>query len=329
MSSILISMERGTKSRHTGDDADDVDLHDQEPALAALLALQRRDRRVFPAPAGARGVRRALFHDTDGDYFRRNVVARVGDEGDADEEYEWIPYQRPPGPRRLRRGATAKWVDDIYELNPLAVAGSYLANSVGDIALAAVSQGDDYWQRIGNRITIRRIAISGYVGFRSDGDIADTDFVRLVLVRDNQARFASLAYPAKTLIFGNPSSVVSGIAEHRNLTESSRFDILFDRIIGSGPYALPPNVLVTQSGVVGDPIVSTLQSVASSCEKWVRETIECEIPITFTSSGSGDGEIGSAAVYLLAYHWSTSTISIPTKRHAVAHLHVRTTFDDC
>lgn len=119
--------------------------------------------------------------------------------------------------RPSRVGTEFKFKDSNVLNLTLAAAGTVLPTIVD------VAQGIDEDQRIGRKIRVRGITISGHIRSNAATNVAETaNIYRIILYKDKQTNGATA-----TIADILQDTTVHG---HRNLSNTNRFQILFDHV---------------------------------------------------------------------------------------------------
>jgi len=139
--------------------------------------------------------------------------------------------------------------------------------------LNLVPQGTTESQRIGRKITIKSIAIKGYI--EGNGVASTAQLVQMNLILDKQCNGAAAAY--------NDVYVSNSINAHRNMANSERFDVL-------KTWRIPINPQVTI--IAGTSFLPTYKNF-----KYYKK---CNIPIEFNNTTGAIAEIRSNNLSLIA-----------------------------
>lgn len=102
------------------------------------------------------------------------------------------------------------------------------ADPSSTVCLNCVDQGTGQSQRLGLRMRVKSIHVKCIVRFQIAASLTPQDTIRLLLVLDKQTNGATLS---ATDVLNNISGTTHDICAHTNLENSSRFQILADKIV--------------------------------------------------------------------------------------------------
>lgn len=112
-----------------------------------------------------------------------------------------------------------KFLDTAQSTTVPAAAGSVYTN------LVVIPQGDTESMRNGRKVMLKSVSIRGRIYIQPQANSANTsDIIRILLVQDKQAN--GVAFTPPMVLAGTPDYLA-----YRNLANTSRFNILFDKSI--------------------------------------------------------------------------------------------------
>jgi len=237
---------------------------------------------------------------------------------------------REVGPPVLgRRRGEVKYSHHEAGVSPVANTGEFF-DFGGGHCIGAVPIGVGAGERIGTKIGVFRLIGNGQVAFTTlghksvSGVYGSGMHLRFCAVRDRAFR-GILPSPYQVFGNGNGSTATDGYSL-RNPDEMDRFDILYEKWFHCPPIGMNPSVLVTQSGVVGDPIVSTLESNPYSYAMPLFFDIDCDIPLAFNDTGfATDADLVGQGIFLLGY----GVTQLPDIESVDVSVRVRCVYGDC
>ncbi len=190
-------------------------------------------------------------------------------------------YKKRRARKRRRVGACAvqekKFHDFVYSSDAISADWAELSHGGGN-SLLLIAQGLTESTRVGRRICVHNINLSGEVTMASSVDVAHgRNLVRVCLVQDRQCNGVA---PAMLDIF---EVVTDGIHSYRNLANAARFNILWSKTV----------VLNAEISGDGTNIDTNAMSVPFSC------VVKCEIPIEYDSTAGALTELQSNNLFVV------------------------------
>jgi len=307
------------------------------PDYIRFRAVKRADEDVDeydrPVVVGPRGKFPRIFEETSGDLPAARVVSKRGRPQffPEDDEYQEPPRVHPrgglalvePSRSRLLRGAVKHSWFDVGET--MAGTGTIPLIDGANVCVGTVARGTAVNQRIGNEIVLRRVEWEGQVSFARIGTgLHSGDHLRLLLVHDKS--FHGIVPPVWRILGDGNGSTYSDGYHFPNPDEASRFSILWDEIVHCAPHSLSPYVQVTQSGIVGDPIVSTVEPSRGTYDAPLRGGLDLHLPLRYNdNSGEDDTNLVGGALFFLCY----GVIQDISEETIEAYYHIHCEFSDC
>jgi len=200
--------------------------------------------------------------------------------GPSRKKYTRTGYTRTVGfYGRYDKGGELKFTDENITLNPIPANGTIFLNGSGEASMLRIAQGTGESQRIGRKVTIKKIQWRFRIELQPQTSSANTICnVRLILYLDKQTNGA-----AATI-----TDVMQANTVHtfKNLQNSGRFVILMDREYVLKSHAGGGNGTAEDYGE--DMIIDTFYK-------------DCSIPIEYSSTVGAISELKSGNINLLMF----------------------------
>lgn len=119
-------------------------------------------------------------------------------------------------------------------------------------SLTLVQEGSGFWNRIGRKVCMKSLQLTGWINFLAGGASANQELIRYIIFYDKQPNGVAATWNQIVQAYDNAGTATNLVTDGINLDNRDRFVILRDRKVmytsysdGSGQ----PGILSTQLGV--------------------------------------------------------------------------------